>query len=170
MYPSGAHTIGRAHCSSVVDRVYPEQDPLMSDAMAAELRAACPDPLAGVAAMGRTIPTLNLDSTTPDHFDNTYYSNLEHNKGLLQSDQVRIALNNFSIYPDCMPYWNVCTLSISLDRYCKLINQPSSKYSYLLRVKVPDNSRTFQKALYLKIKYGLINSQPFFILTLLFIG
>jgi len=103
IYLSGAHTIGRSHCASVVDRVYPEQDPLMSDAMAAELRAACPDPHAAVAAAGTTMPTLNLDSTTPDHFDNTYYSNLVHNKGLLQSDQVRIALNNLLTYPDCMP-------------------------------------------------------------------
>jgi len=51
---SGAHTIGRAHCSSVVERLYPVQDPLMSDAMAAELRAACPDPQ-GTSAAATTL-------------------------------------------------------------------------------------------------------------------
>lgn len=75
----GAHTIGRAHCDSVVERV---SDPvLLSDAMAAELKEVCREGSAATVA-------LNLDSTTPDRFDNEYYSNLINNRGLLHSDQV----------------------------------------------------------------------------------
>lgn len=89
---SGAHTIGRAHCDSVMDRLYPVQDPLMSDAMASELRAACPP------VSGSDSTMLNLDATTPDRFDNTYYSNLVNKRGLLHSDQVRA-----STMATCMP-------------------------------------------------------------------
>lgn len=80
---SGAHTIGRAHCASVTPRLYPVQDPQMSQAMAAFLRTACP-PQGGSAA------TFSLDSTTPYRFDNMYYTNLIANRGLLHSDQALI--------------------------------------------------------------------------------
>lgn len=76
---SGAHTIGRAHCNSVMGRLYPVQDPQLSEAMATHLTAACPPQGGGV--------TLNLDATTPDLFDNMYYINQIDHRGLLHSDQ-----------------------------------------------------------------------------------
>jgi peroxidase len=30
----------------------------------------------------------NLDPTTPDDFDNNYFTNLQNNRGLLQTDQI----------------------------------------------------------------------------------
>lgn len=75
----GAHTIGRAHCSSFSNRLA-SNDPTLDPTYAATLREACPtnaDPLA-------TVP---LDPSTPFTFDNNYFSNLAVGRGLLTSDQ-----------------------------------------------------------------------------------
>ncbi|XP_024370069.1 peroxidase 5 [Physcomitrium patens] len=76
---SGAHTIGRANCKSVATRLYPVQDPRLSEPLAAELKSGCPQQ--GGSA------TFNLDST-PDRFDNNYYANVVNGRGIMNSDQV----------------------------------------------------------------------------------
>ncbi|NP_001295387.1 peroxidase 66 precursor [Zea mays] len=74
---SGAHTIGQAQCSSFNDHIY--NDTNINSAFAASLRANCPR--AGSTALAP------LDTTTPNAFDNAYYTNLLSQKGLLHSDQ-----------------------------------------------------------------------------------
>ncbi|XP_006658122.1 peroxidase 70-like [Oryza brachyantha] len=78
---SGAHTIGQAQCQNFRDRLYNETN--IDSAFAAALRASCPRP-AG-SGDGNLAP---LDTTTPNAFDNAYFTNLLSNKGLLHSDQV----------------------------------------------------------------------------------
>ncbi|KAK1309106.1 Peroxidase 53 [Acorus calamus] len=81
---SGAHTFGRAKCSSFNNRLYNfsgtgNPDPTLNTTYLATLRQTCPQ--------GTQNALANLDPTTPDAFDNNYYSNLQNNQGLLQSDQ-----------------------------------------------------------------------------------
>ncbi|KAF8018181.1 hypothetical protein BT93_H3163 [Corymbia citriodora subsp. variegata] len=82
---SGAHTFGRAHCKSFSPRLYNftangGPDPTLSPWYLTALRKLCP-------------PNFNSrvlaenDPTTPNLFDNHYYSNLQKNDGLFQSDQ-----------------------------------------------------------------------------------
>ncbi|KAG8099110.1 hypothetical protein GUJ93_ZPchr0013g37780 [Zizania palustris] len=78
---SGAHTIGQAQCQNFRDRIYNETP--IDASFATSRQANCP----------RTAPTGDtnlapLDTTTPNAFDNAYYSNLVSQKGLLHSDQV----------------------------------------------------------------------------------
>ncbi|RWW86913.1 hypothetical protein BHE74_00004295 [Ensete ventricosum] len=61
---SGAHTFGRAQCRFFSSRLYN---------------------FSGTGGDGTTLN--NLDLTTPNTFDNDYFTNLQSNKGLLQSDQ-----------------------------------------------------------------------------------
>ncbi|KAJ1414408.1 Secretory peroxidase [Sesbania bispinosa] len=82
---SGAHSFGRAHCSLFVSRLYNfsnsgKPDPTLNTAYLQELRKICPN-----GGPGTTLA--NFDPTTPDTFDKNYYSNLQVQKGLLQSDQ-----------------------------------------------------------------------------------
>jgi len=82
---SGAHTFGRAQCSTFVNRLYNfsntgNPDPTLNTTYLQTLRAVCPN------GGGGTNLT-NFDPTTPDKFDKNYYSNLQVHKGLLQSDQ-----------------------------------------------------------------------------------
>ncbi|XP_029125265.1 peroxidase 15-like [Cajanus cajan] len=82
---SGAHTIGRAQCRFFVDRLYNfsntgNPDPTLNTTLLQTLRVICPN---GGAGTNLT----NLDQTTPDTFDSTYFSNLQNQNGLLQSDQ-----------------------------------------------------------------------------------
>ncbi|ESW19495.1 hypothetical protein PHAVU_006G129900 [Phaseolus vulgaris] len=82
---SGAHTFGRAHCSTFNNRLYNfnntgNPDPTLNTVYLATLRQICPQ-----NATGNNLT--NLDLTTPDQFDNKYYSNLQQLNGLLQSDQ-----------------------------------------------------------------------------------
>ncbi|CAK9171316.1 unnamed protein product [Ilex paraguariensis] len=82
---SGAHTFGRSRCLAFSNRLYnfsgdgnPDQS---LDATYLEtLRQACPQ-----GGNGGTLN--NLDPSTPDSFDNNYFTNLQNNRGLLQSDQ-----------------------------------------------------------------------------------
>ncbi|OMP02612.1 Plant peroxidase [Corchorus capsularis] len=73
---SGAHTFGRARCATFSNRIGtdPNLDPTFSNV------------LAQVCQGGNNALT-NLDSSTPDDFDNNYYTNLQNNRGLLQTDQ-----------------------------------------------------------------------------------
>ncbi|KAJ7979728.1 Peroxidase [Quillaja saponaria] len=82
---SGAHTFGRAQCRTFRNRLYNfnntgNPDPTLDTALRTELRKICPE-------TGTGTNLTNLDQTTPDDFDNKYYSNLQVKKGLLQSDQ-----------------------------------------------------------------------------------
>ncbi|WJX27503.1 peroxidase [Trifolium repens] len=82
---SGAHTIGRSHCSLFVSRLYNfsntgNPDPTLNTTYLQQLRSLCPNG-------GPGTPLANFDPTTPDKFDKNYYSNLQLKKGLLQSDQ-----------------------------------------------------------------------------------
>ncbi|KAL2341519.1 hypothetical protein Fmac_009459 [Flemingia macrophylla] len=82
---SGAHTFGRAHCSTFDDRLYDfngtgSADPTLNTTYLEILSEICPQ--------NATVDNLtNLDLITPDEFDNKYYSNLQNLNGLLQSDQ-----------------------------------------------------------------------------------
>ncbi|KAF6142343.1 hypothetical protein GIB67_023368 [Kingdonia uniflora] len=83
---SGAHTIGFSHCNQFSTRIFNfgssnGVDPSMNPTYASDLQQECPigvDPSVVV----------NLDPTTPNTFDNTYYTNLQQGKGLFTSDQI----------------------------------------------------------------------------------
>ncbi|GFP79823.1 peroxidase 15 [Phtheirospermum japonicum] len=82
---SGAHTIGRAQCRLITNRLYNFSgtggpDPTLDATYLATLRQSCPQ-------SGSGFNVVDLDPTTHDVFDKSYYSNLQGNKGLLQSDQ-----------------------------------------------------------------------------------
>ncbi|KAK7303549.1 hypothetical protein RJT34_14456 [Clitoria ternatea] len=83
---SGAHTIGRAKCSSFIGRLYNfnstgNPDPTLNTTLLQSLQSICPND------GGPGTNLTNLDLTTPDTFDSKYYSNLLLQNGLLQSDQ-----------------------------------------------------------------------------------
>ncbi|KAH1065087.1 hypothetical protein J1N35_030074 [Gossypium stocksii] len=84
---SGAHTFGRARCLTFSRRIGtdPTLDPTFSDALA----QICPQGGNGSALA-------NLDSSTADDFDNKYYTNLQNNRGLLQTDQTLFSTTNAS--------------------------------------------------------------------------
>lgn len=82
---SGAHTFGRAQCKFVTGRLYNfsgtnRPDPTLNSAYRALLSQRCP-------SNGNGSALNDLDPTTPDTFDNHYYSNVEANRGFLNSDQ-----------------------------------------------------------------------------------
>ncbi|XP_040383982.1 peroxidase A2-like [Oryza brachyantha] len=82
---SGGHTFGRVRCQFVTDRLYNfsgtgRPDPTMDFAYRSFLSQRCP-PNGPPAALN------DLDPTTPDTFDNHYYTNIEASRGFLQSDQ-----------------------------------------------------------------------------------
>ncbi|XP_047154130.1 peroxidase A2-like [Vigna umbellata] len=82
---SGAHTFGRARCSLFLNRLYSfndtgNPDPTLNTTYLETLRGICPE--------NATVDNItDLDLSTPDQFDNKYYSNLQELNGLLQSDQ-----------------------------------------------------------------------------------
>ncbi|KAL3604873.1 hypothetical protein D5086_005732 [Populus alba] len=81
----GAHTFGRAQCLNFISRLYNfsgsgNPDPTLNTTYLAALQQLCPQ------AGNRSVLT-NLDRTTADTFDGNYFSNLQTNEGLLQSDQ-----------------------------------------------------------------------------------
>lgn len=76
---SGAHTIGKAHCSSFTARLYP-QDSSMDQTFAKDLKNTCPQ---NATVDGTTVQ----DIRTPDVFDNKYYVDLMNRQGLFTSDQ-----------------------------------------------------------------------------------
>ena len=76
---SGGHTIGRSHCTSFTDRLYPIQDPTMDQIFANNLKLTCLAP--------NTDNTTVLDIRSPYKFDNKYYVNLVNRQGLFTSDQ-----------------------------------------------------------------------------------
>ncbi|GMN66767.1 hypothetical protein TIFTF001_035831 [Ficus carica] len=83
---SGAHTFGRAQCQFFSRRLYNfndtgSPDPTLNTTLLETLRKICPE-----GGNGSVIT--DLDQTTPDAFDNKYFSNLEVEYGILQTDQV----------------------------------------------------------------------------------
>ncbi|XP_052140539.1 peroxidase 24-like [Oryza glaberrima] len=80
---SGAHTIGKASCSSVTPRLYQGNttslDPLLDSAYAKALMSSCPNP-------SPSSSTIDLDVATPLKFDSGYYTNLQKKQGALASD------------------------------------------------------------------------------------
>ncbi|KAI6696669.1 hypothetical protein NL676_016788 [Syzygium grande] len=82
---SGAHTFGRAHCKVFSPRLYNftasgGPDPTINPWYLTTLQKLCPQ-------NGNSSVLFDLDPTTPNLFDNHYYSNLQKNEGLLLTDQ-----------------------------------------------------------------------------------
>ncbi|GMN55869.1 hypothetical protein TIFTF001_024985 [Ficus carica] len=82
---SGAHTFGRAQCSTFSSRLYNfngtnNPDPTLDSSYLTTLQQTCPQNGDG------TVLT-DLDPSSADTFDKNYFANLQNNKGLLQSDQ-----------------------------------------------------------------------------------
>ncbi|BAU02006.1 hypothetical protein VIGAN_11140600 [Vigna angularis var. angularis] len=75
---SGAHTYGRAHCSSLVNRTI-ESDPPIDPDFKNKLVATCPT--------SQSSNIVNLDARTPAKFDNMYFINLLNRQGVFTSDQ-----------------------------------------------------------------------------------
>ncbi|KAM0847789.1 hypothetical protein ACQ4PT_054801 [Festuca glaucescens] len=75
---AGAHTIGRAQCQNYRNRIYTDTD--IDGAFAASLRGGCPQ----AGGDGSLAP---LDASSPNTFDNGYFSGLLSRQGLLHSDQ-----------------------------------------------------------------------------------
>ncbi|CAN1235176.1 Peroxidase 5, partial [Linum perenne] len=75
---SGAHSVGVAHCSSFVSRLY--SDPTLDSAYVTDLKRRCPNEAGGGDA------TVDLDST-PNRLDNRYFADLRRRRGILSSDQ-----------------------------------------------------------------------------------
>ena len=74
---SGAHTIGRARCTSFRSRIYNESN--INAAFARSLQGSCP-------RSGSDNNLASLDLQPPTHFYNLYYKNVLKEKGLLHSD------------------------------------------------------------------------------------
>ena len=76
---AGAHTIGRANCSLLTGPLLDSLNNVsINDNFKNNVEKAC-------AANHTSLQ--NLDLTTPNTFDNTYYTNLEKSEGILISDQ-----------------------------------------------------------------------------------
>ncbi|ONH99697.1 hypothetical protein PRUPE_6G044300 [Prunus persica] len=78
---SGAHTIGKAQCSSFRDRIY--NDTNIDASFAKARQRKCPSTVG--SGDNHLAP---LDVQTPNTFDTAYFKNLINQKGLLHSDQV----------------------------------------------------------------------------------
>ena len=75
---AGAHTMGVAHCTNFVNRLYPVRDPNLRLLFANTLRARCPRffPANAFAAL----------DTSNFRFDSAYFRNILNRRGLLTID------------------------------------------------------------------------------------
>lgn len=96
---SGAHSIGRSHCSSFTDRLYPGIDSTLDQGFGYLLRSKCPENV----PVDDVVPQ---DFVTPTKLDNKYYQNVKDLKGLffsdwslLTSDETANLLNDFRTTP-----------------------------------------------------------------------
>ncbi|XP_022754047.1 peroxidase 15-like [Durio zibethinus] len=87
---SGAHTFGRARCQTFSFRI--GNDTTLDPTFAEVLGQICPEG-------GNANVLTNLDSVTPDDFDNNYYINLQNNRGLLQTDQFLFSTTGANTVP-----------------------------------------------------------------------
>lgn len=83
---SGAHTIGRAHCTSFSARLYSfntttNQDPTLDSQYASQLKQKCPQ---GSTNTNLVVP---MDPSSPNVMDVGYYNDILANRGLFTSDQ-----------------------------------------------------------------------------------
>ncbi|KAI3705857.1 hypothetical protein L1987_76106 [Smallanthus sonchifolius] len=83
---SGAHTIGRSHCTSFASRLYSfnstvKQDPNLNPLYASKLKQECPN---GSNNVNLVVP---MNPSTPTISDTGYYVDVLNNKGLFTSDQ-----------------------------------------------------------------------------------
>ncbi|XP_043717995.1 peroxidase 60-like [Telopea speciosissima] len=83
----GGHTVGVAHCSLILDRLYNFQntgkpDPTMDPSLVSILRLSCPQN----ATKDNTV-SLDQNQLSTNLFDNSYYGQLLRNRGILQIDQ-----------------------------------------------------------------------------------
>lgn len=107
---SGAHTLGFARCLTFQRRLFDfkgsgKPDPTLDSSLLFNLQKTCPS---------KDAPNPNiapLDITTPDKFDNMFYTNLRGNAGVLESDQALIAdpqaaalVNSYSQNPFLFSY------------------------------------------------------------------
>ncbi|CAK9198480.1 unnamed protein product [Sphagnum jensenii] len=82
----GVHTVGRAHCESFGERLYPKLDPIMDPLYGAMLRKRCPGPIPN-PHVSVHFTYMRNDPGTPMLFDNHYYVNLINRQGLMHVDQ-----------------------------------------------------------------------------------
>ncbi|XP_047179607.1 peroxidase A2-like [Vigna umbellata] len=94
---SGAHTFGRSQCQFFSQRLFDfngtgNPDSTLNTTYLSTLQQNCPQNGNGA--------TLNdLDLSTPDTFDNDYFTNLLIHKGLLQTDQELFSTDGASTIP-----------------------------------------------------------------------
>ncbi|KAK3160655.1 hypothetical protein QOZ80_1BG0062570 [Eleusine coracana subsp. coracana] len=81
---SGAHSVGRAHCASFSQRIYPNVSDTMDAEYGAGLQRRCP-PDAGAEV------AVDQDQGTPAGLDNRYYWNVLNGKVLFNSDWALIS-------------------------------------------------------------------------------
>ncbi|WZZ12332.1 hypothetical protein YC2023_105421 [Brassica napus] len=86
----GAHSMGKTHCSHIVNRLYNfkntgKPDPTMNTTLVSELRTRCPPR----TKKGQTDPLvyLNPDSGSSNRFSNSYYSRVLSHNAVLGVDQ-----------------------------------------------------------------------------------
>ncbi|KAK0584984.1 hypothetical protein LWI29_021687 [Acer saccharum] len=79
----GAHSVGRVHCTNLVDRLYPTVDPTLDEDYAAYLKRRCPTPNPDP----KKVEYARNDRETPMILDNMYYKNILNHKGLLGIDE-----------------------------------------------------------------------------------
>ncbi|KAI5415557.1 hypothetical protein KIW84_040833 [Lathyrus oleraceus] len=87
---SGAHTIGKARCSTFSSRLQSNSisdGPYVDVEFVASLQQLC-------SGQGNSNRIAHLDLTTPATFDNQYYVNLLSGEGLLPSDQTLVSGND----------------------------------------------------------------------------
>uniref|UniRef100_A0A2N9I155 peroxidase n=1 Tax=Fagus sylvatica TaxID=28930 RepID=A0A2N9I155_FAGSY len=102
---TGAHTIGRSHCTSFSDRLYnfngtTSHDPSLDPMYASQLMLQCPQ--------GNTNPNLvvPMDPSSPATTDSGHYTNILANRGLFTSDQ-KLLTNAATVIQVNQNAWNV---------------------------------------------------------------
>ncbi|XP_065861796.1 peroxidase 7 [Euphorbia lathyris] len=138
---SGAHTIGRAACGSIQDRLYNfegtgKADPSLDTKYLNFLTRKC----------RWASEYVDLDGTTPNKFDSEYYKNLQKNMGLLYTDQLLYSdpttaplVNTLASAPSVFHFQfgvsmaklgNVLVPSVQLDGEIRTLCSSVNSYNY----------------------------------------